>query len=261
MSIVSNKELAENKLILLYIIDKVNIPISNLQITKIILENKFMNYFMLQQLLNELCTSNYLLYKNIDNKAFYTITPLGETNLKLLYRPYTAGYKKPYWQQYIQHKEQHQKRNLYFSWIYLKRRKRIHRLVSGPGGQFQPYRFKGYSGNEKWCPEGFVKTEKTFPGNIQWNYWKPYKRPELKTPEKIHDFVGMLSPLTGLFLHNFFIPKTPKILWEILRKLYYLVLFWFFVQNKFIAYHLGPLRLPQDLPLHDTLPLYQPWRF
>jgi len=44
MSIVSNKELAENKLILLYIIDKVNIPISNLQITKIILENKFMNY-------------------------------------------------------------------------------------------------------------------------------------------------------------------------------------------------------------------------
>jgi len=39
MSIVSNKELAENKLILLYIIDKVNIPISNLQITKIILEN------------------------------------------------------------------------------------------------------------------------------------------------------------------------------------------------------------------------------
>jgi len=38
MSIVSNKELAENKLILLYIIDKVNIPISNLQITKIILE-------------------------------------------------------------------------------------------------------------------------------------------------------------------------------------------------------------------------------
>jgi len=34
MSIVSNKELAENKLILLYIIDKVNIPISNLQITK-----------------------------------------------------------------------------------------------------------------------------------------------------------------------------------------------------------------------------------
>jgi len=59
MSIVSNKELAENKLILLYIIDKVNIPISNLQITKIILENKFMNYFMLQQLLNELCTSNW----------------------------------------------------------------------------------------------------------------------------------------------------------------------------------------------------------
>jgi len=32
-----------------------------------------MNYFMLQQLLNELCTSNYLLYKILTIKRF---TPL-----------------------------------------------------------------------------------------------------------------------------------------------------------------------------------------
>ncbi len=93
MSIGSNKELAENKLILLYIIDKVNIPISNLQITKIILENKFMNYFMLQQLLNELCSSNYLLYKNIDNKAFYTITPSGKQTLSYFTNHIPRGIK------------------------------------------------------------------------------------------------------------------------------------------------------------------------
>lgn len=81
MSLGSNKELAENKLILLYIIDKVNMPISNLQITKIILENKFMNYFMLQQLLNELCSHEYLSCETNDNKTFYTITPSGKQTL------------------------------------------------------------------------------------------------------------------------------------------------------------------------------------
>ena len=94
MSIGSNKELAENKLILLYIIDKVNIPISNLQITKIILENKFMNYFTLQQLLNELCSSNYLLNENVDNKAFYTITPLGKQTLGYFNKHIPSGIKR-----------------------------------------------------------------------------------------------------------------------------------------------------------------------
>ncbi|MFZ5988488.1 MAG: DUF4364 family protein [Bacillota bacterium] len=81
MSLGNNRELAENKLILLYIIDKVNMPISNLQITKLILENKFMNYFMLQQLLDELCSHDYLLSEAIDNKTFYTITASGKQTL------------------------------------------------------------------------------------------------------------------------------------------------------------------------------------
>ena len=53
-SLGNNRQLAENKLILLYIIDKLEIPVSNLQMTKIILENKIMNYFLLQQYLDEL---------------------------------------------------------------------------------------------------------------------------------------------------------------------------------------------------------------
>lgn len=93
MSIGSNKELAENKLILLYIINKVNIPISNLQITKIILENKFMNYFMLQQLLDELCSNSYLLFENVDNKAFYTITPSGKQTLSYFTNHIPGGIK------------------------------------------------------------------------------------------------------------------------------------------------------------------------
>ena len=46
MAITNNRELAENKLILLYIVDKLNMPVSNLQLTKIVMENKLMNYFI-----------------------------------------------------------------------------------------------------------------------------------------------------------------------------------------------------------------------
>ncbi|NLP13194.1 MAG: DUF4364 family protein [Clostridium sp.] len=93
MSHNNDKVLAENKLILLYIIDKVNIQISNLQITKIILENKFMNYFMLQQLLNELCNQEYLSCEIVDQKAFYAITPSGKQALGYFTSHIPAGIK------------------------------------------------------------------------------------------------------------------------------------------------------------------------
>lgn len=93
MSLGSNRELAENKLILLYIIDKINIPVSNLQITRLILENKFMNYFLLQQYLNELCDSNFLSSNLIDTKTSYTITPNGKQTLSYFLNLIPAGIK------------------------------------------------------------------------------------------------------------------------------------------------------------------------
>ena len=47
-------ELAENKLLMLYILKSIKDPISNAQFTEIILENNFMNYFIFQQYLSEL---------------------------------------------------------------------------------------------------------------------------------------------------------------------------------------------------------------
>lgn len=81
MSLGNNKELAQNKLILLYIINAIDMPVSNLQITKLILENKFMNYFLFQQLLNELCDNGYLVSEITNNKTFYIITPSGKQTL------------------------------------------------------------------------------------------------------------------------------------------------------------------------------------
>jgi predicted transcriptional regulator len=81
MSLETNKELAENKLTLLYIFDKLNISINNAQITRIVLENKFMNYFYLQEYLKELCDSRFLTSSQKEGKTIYEITVAGKQTL------------------------------------------------------------------------------------------------------------------------------------------------------------------------------------
>lgn len=81
-SLGSNKEIVENKLILLYLIDRINVPVSNLQIIKMILENKFMNYFLLQQFLNELLDSKFIEARTDGEKATYRITQAGKQSLE-----------------------------------------------------------------------------------------------------------------------------------------------------------------------------------
>ena len=80
-SLGSNREVVENKLILLYLIDKISVPVSNLQLTKLIQENKFMNYFLQQQFLNELLEGRFLETEASDDKAPYKITQAGKQSL------------------------------------------------------------------------------------------------------------------------------------------------------------------------------------
>ena len=50
----NSAELAENKLLVLYVIKSLRQAISKTQLTEIILENNFINYFTLQQYISEL---------------------------------------------------------------------------------------------------------------------------------------------------------------------------------------------------------------
>lgn len=70
-------ELAENKLIILYTLKKINMPISNIQLTDIILENNFMNYFNLQQYITELMSSSFIKDTKYNNKKRIIITEKG----------------------------------------------------------------------------------------------------------------------------------------------------------------------------------------
>jgi len=76
-------ELAENKLLLLYIFHKIKLPISNIQITQIILENNFINYFTLQQYMTELVASNLLKPTEQKGKSRLVITQKGDNVLSL----------------------------------------------------------------------------------------------------------------------------------------------------------------------------------
>ena len=77
----NSAELAENKLLVLYVIQSLKQPISKTQLTEIILENNFINYFTLQQYISELESSEFVGYVEKNNKKLITITKKGENVL------------------------------------------------------------------------------------------------------------------------------------------------------------------------------------
>ena len=70
----NSAELAENKLLVLYTLQKLNRLISNSQLTEILLQNNLINYFTLQQCISELDDSNFIHYDKINEKNLLEIT-------------------------------------------------------------------------------------------------------------------------------------------------------------------------------------------
>ncbi|HBM79549.1 MAG: DUF4364 family protein [Clostridiales bacterium] len=76
------QELAENKLLLLYIFNKIKNPITNAKIIEIVLDNNLINYFLLQQYLSELVSSGFLKTIIEDKKKYLAISPSGQKVLQ-----------------------------------------------------------------------------------------------------------------------------------------------------------------------------------
>lgn len=74
-------DLAENKLLLLYILKNIKTPLSNSSLTEIVLQNNLMNYFTLQQYISELNEAAFINYVSKSNKKLITLTPKGESVL------------------------------------------------------------------------------------------------------------------------------------------------------------------------------------
>ena len=79
----NSAELAENKLLVLYVIKSLRQAISKTQLTEIILENNFINYFTLQQYISELEMAKFVEYIEKNDKKLITITTKGENVLSI----------------------------------------------------------------------------------------------------------------------------------------------------------------------------------
>jgi predicted transcriptional regulator len=76
-------ELAENKLLLLYILERIKLPVSKNQITEIVLKNNFLNYFTLQQYISELIAAGFIEYTEVSGKNRLTVTSKGHKVLDM----------------------------------------------------------------------------------------------------------------------------------------------------------------------------------
>ena len=74
----STKKLAENKLIILHLLQKMGISLSNSEICQFLLEKNYMDYFSIQQYLSELETAGWLEKSQEQNHTRYTLTDDGE---------------------------------------------------------------------------------------------------------------------------------------------------------------------------------------
>ena len=80
-----NETLAENKVLILYILNKIDRPVSNDELLQLVLSIEDMNYFYFQQFLLDLLENNYIeTYKeNNFSEQIYRLTTSGKDALEL----------------------------------------------------------------------------------------------------------------------------------------------------------------------------------
>lgn len=69
------------KLIILYMLDKVDFPLTNSQVSEFILDKGYTDYFKLQQAISELKDAEFISVKTIRNSSHYMITEAGRETL------------------------------------------------------------------------------------------------------------------------------------------------------------------------------------
>ena len=70
------------KLIILYMLKKVDFPLTNAQISEFVLDQEYTTYFTLQQALNELLDAGLVKKETMRNSSRYEITKEGEETLE-----------------------------------------------------------------------------------------------------------------------------------------------------------------------------------
>lgn len=83
MITTDSEALAENKVLILYILNKVNKPINNDSLYKLVLSALDINYFYFQQFLLDLIQNKYIVNFHKETRSVYEITESGKNTLAL----------------------------------------------------------------------------------------------------------------------------------------------------------------------------------
>lgn len=80
-----NETLASSKVLILYILDKLEKPVSNDELFQLVLSTQDMNYFYFQQFLLDLLENKYITFfkETSNSEEVYSITPSGKETLEL----------------------------------------------------------------------------------------------------------------------------------------------------------------------------------
>ena len=79
----NQKNLAENKLIILYLLHNADCILSNLQLLKLLYDFEGFNYYYFQHILSDLVEKNYIMSYKQEEEWLYQITPTGREVLAL----------------------------------------------------------------------------------------------------------------------------------------------------------------------------------
>ncbi len=79
----NQKNLAENKLIILYLLKNADCVLSNLQILKLLYDFEGFNYYYFQHILSDLVEKKYIFSYKQEEEWLYQITPEGKEVLEL----------------------------------------------------------------------------------------------------------------------------------------------------------------------------------
>lgn len=71
------------KLILLYMLDNLEFPLTNSQISEFVLERGYTDYFTLQQTIYDLLSSDLIVSENVRNSTRYIITESGRETINM----------------------------------------------------------------------------------------------------------------------------------------------------------------------------------
>jgi len=88
------KPIAQNKLLILYLLKSINISLSELQILRIVTVNGWMGYFDLKESMFELIESKLVAQRETPNGALFSITELGGTTLYYLKKELLSSLRK-----------------------------------------------------------------------------------------------------------------------------------------------------------------------